>query len=659
MEGDLEGDLDFFKKAHPAVKHQLADVTTLPTFLETTGELTLTDCKLIVEQALVLLEQTYVHLPFKQAMHAVDPIQRLKLLQSRLEQMSDEGLLSEIQFHNEMIEIFTSLRDLHTTYSPSLPYSLKVAFLPFYVEEYFEDGEQKYLVSKWMEGFSHPTFKLGVEVLYWNGVPIRRAVELNAAKHAGSNMEARRARGVEGMTIRPMKYTLPPDAKWVVIGYQTPEGEELEFRQKWLVFSPEPEPSGVDPDSATAEATALGIDLLTDKVRQIKKVLYAPKVFELEKRLAEEGRMRATSSQGLDSIFPNVFTAKKVETQYGTFGYIRIWTFSVKDEDAFVSEFVRLVELLPVEGLIIDVRGNGGGLIPAAEQLLQVLTPKPIESEHWQFTNTPLTHEICSLHAPSPLYPGFDLGPWVKSIAQSVATGAIYSRSFPITPVEKCNAVGQRYYGPVVLITDALCYSSTDIFAAGFQDHQIGPILGASNNTGAGGANVWAHGLFQDLMSEPIEPYKPLPNSPFKPLPKGASMSVSVRRSLRVHDQAGTPVEDLGITPDFRHYMTEKDHFEGNIDLITKASEILASLPVYTLSAEVKSSTEETLTVETTTKNITRVDCYFDGRPRSSHDVSDGTTQLDVELPLEGAKVLELKCYNEKDELVAACRVNI
>ncbi len=331
----------------------------------------------------------------------------------------------------------------------------------------------------------------------------------------------------------------------------------------------------------------------------------------------------------------------------------------MKDADAFVSEFVRLAELLPGEGLIIDVRGNGGGLIPAAEQLLQVLTPKSIEPERWQFTNTPLTHELCSLHAPSPLPFDFDLGAWVKSIAQSVATGAIYSRSFPITSIEKCNAVGQRYDGPVVLITDALCYSSTDIFAAGFQDHQIGPILGASNNTGAGGANVWAHGLLQILMSEPIEPYKPLPNSPFKSLPKGAGMRVSVRRSLRVHDQAGTPVEDLGITPDFRHYMTKKDHLEGNIDLIKKASEILASLPVYTLSAEVKSSTEGTLTVEITTKNITRVDCYFDGRPRSSHDVSDGTTQLDLELPLEGAKGLELKCYNEKDELVAARRVNI
>jgi len=34
------------------------------------------------------------------------------------------------------------------------------------------------------------------------------------------------------------------------------------------------------------------------------------------------------------------------------------------------------------------------------------------------------------------------------------------------------------------------CYSTTDMFAAGFKDHGIGKILGVDNDTGAGGANV-------------------------------------------------------------------------------------------------------------------------------------------------------------------------
>jgi hypothetical protein len=60
--------------------------------------------------------------------------------------------------------------------------------------------------------------------------------------------------------------------------------------------------------------------------------------------------------------------------------------------------------------------------------------------------------------------------------------------------------LGQTYYGPVVLIIDALCYKPTVIFAAGFQDHEIGPILGTSGNTGDGGANVWPETLLEQLI---------------------------------------------------------------------------------------------------------------------------------------------------------------
>ena len=44
-----------------------------------------------------------------------------------------------------------------------------------------------------------------------------------------------------------------------------------------------------------------------------------------------------------------------------------------------------------------------------------------------------------------------------------------------------------------ITVTDALCYSTTDLFAAGFMDHAIGPVLGVDDNTGAGGANVFSH----------------------------------------------------------------------------------------------------------------------------------------------------------------------
>lgn len=87
--------------------------------------------------------------------------------------------------------------------------------------------------------------------------------------------------------------------------------------------------------------------------------------------------------------------------------------------------------------------------------------PADIEPARFQFINSPLTLALCQRYD--------DLREWATSIAQSVETGAVQSLSFPITSRDSCNAIGQVYHGPVVLVTDALCYSATDIFAAGFQ----------------------------------------------------------------------------------------------------------------------------------------------------------------------------------------------
>src|SRR5262249_61379343 len=140
--------------------------------------------------------------------------------------------------------------------------------------------------------------------------------------------------------------------------------------------------------------------------------------------------------------------------------------------------------------------------------------PHPIRPERLHFINSPTTLQLCQ--AP---FPDFQLGRWTPSIQLAIQTGEIYSQGWPLDSVEDYNRIGQQYQGPVVLIIDALCYSTTDIFSAGFQDHKIGKILGAHKRTGAGGANVWEYGLLRDI----------LPN-PFVALPKGTSFRAAIRR---------------------------------------------------------------------------------------------------------------------------------
>jgi hypothetical protein len=115
----------------PEVAARLGKVETLPQFLASAGQLTREDRVIIVDQALVMIDQTYVHLPLKRAMHAVEPVQRLRLVKQRLD------IYSERAFHDEMISIFVHLRDLHTNYILPNPYRSRVAFLPFRIEECF------------------------------------------------------------------------------------------------------------------------------------------------------------------------------------------------------------------------------------------------------------------------------------------------------------------------------------------------------------------------------------------------------------------------------------------------------------------------------------------------------------------------------------------
>lgn len=635
--------------------------SALETFLAEAGSLTKAERLTIVNQAILLLEGFYVHLPLKRAMHGVDPLQRLRLLRHRLDQFDRPG--GESRFHAEMTSIFTSVRDLHTNYMLPAPYNGVTAFLPLLVEACFEDGERLYIVSETKGAMPDPAFEPGVRVTHWNGVPIERAVANAADRHAGRNPAARHSRGVAGLTLRPLVVVAPPDEEWATVSYVGLDGTARETRFDWRTRGlPAAGPGGGigaaegGAESLAEHATVLGFDLETLAIQHMRQELFAPHVEAAKLALLEgDGDPLDRVAGSTDSIFPEIFTAKTVTTAAGTFGHIRIRTFMVRPpvtHHHFVNEFVRLVEMMPEEGLILDVRDNGGGVVLCGERLLQTLTPKPIEPERLQFINTALTQLLVDANEEGRL---IDLSPWRPSIKRYVETGAAFSCSFPITDPALCNDIGQRYHGPVVLITNARCYSTTDFFAAGFQDHGIGEVLGVDENTGAGGANVWDHLLLLRLLGVDGDPGRPVPGSPLRPLPRGAGLRIAIRRSLRVGAQAGTELEDLGVVPDGPPYrMTRRDLLEGNADLIEEAARRLAGRTRYRLRATAAKA-GGTLRVTLDTLNLDRLDFDLDGRPQRSEDIADGNRV--IELPTSLARgTLGLKGYQGGD-LVAARRV--
>jgi C-terminal processing protease CtpA/Prc len=412
------------------------------------------------------------------------------------------------------------------------------------------------------------------------------------------------------MTIRPMVSSLPPDEEWVVVRYRTEDGQDLEYRQEWLVVSPEPvSVASGSKTERSAQSYRIGVDLTTEIVRKMKKILFAPQdVMESELRLASAESLNSLieKAQDLTSIYQSVYPiVKKVSEDIG---YIQIKSFSgdkpenLKHEvwvDRLVEEFKRLLMLVPKNGLVIDVRGNPGGYINFAERILQFLTPKEITPEPYSAITTSVTLDMSQK--------GWDLKPWESSLAEALSTGSIFSGGIPLTALEEANSVGQVYHGPIILMTDARCYSATDLFAAGFQDHQIGDILGVEENTGAGGANVWDYDDLYNEMKETKYRLADLPVMPFR---------VAIRRNVRVLKRAGTLVEDLGVKPDIVYNMTRADLLNDNVDLIKRASEILATKRVRRLEVVLSNQTSS-LEIQLTTHGISSIDLYVDGKTSS------------------------------------------
>ena len=696
----LEADM-----ASPLGEQPPAGDRTLRTFRDSVeGTLMQQDKILIVAQAIQMLDNFYVHRPLKEAIHAVRPVQRLRVLQRRLQQAADIPVdeQDELKFHNTLTQIFNSMRDLHTSYQLPRPYRDYIAYLPFEVAPFYEDNQRRYLVTRVVPGYSFadPQFGPGAELIYWNGMAIERAIHANAEQTAGGNDAARHARGVSALTIRPMNTALPPDADFVDLEFLAPganaPAEPHRMRQHWFVryapttiggvaavavapapvqvpamapaaipditFSaqssldlgresiarasdllfPAQSPAAV-PATAPAAASAvtrttsrignlalaavLGLDTAADSVREARQLIFESTALrELEQANVGDERYGIRGSASPTSVeavgagveiavkvpWNAAFRARTIDIGGATYGHIQIRTFYVEDADGFVQEFVRLLDQMPERGLILDVRGNGGGNIWAAERLLQTLVAAEIEPERMQFIVTPGTLDLCRNNpAASPI----PLDQWLPSLEEAVETASIYSHAFSLTSRGSCNTLGQKYYGPVTLVVDGNCYSATDIFTAGFQDHNIGKILGVSTNTGAGGANVWEHRLLNELLPA---------GWGLKPLPNQAGMRVAIRQCLRVGQHAGALLEDFGVLPDAIHRPTREDVLEGDRMLLARAAELLAAQPTRSIKVtmgNLDAANPGMRQVNIESRGLKRLDFRIDGRPRDSRDL--------------------------------------
>ncbi len=574
------------------------------------------DAAVIVDELVRVIEGVYVHLPLKRAMYGIDPIQQLRRLKDRAgsEAMDDEA------FHAEVARILTDLRDAHTTYLGPATREGVVARLPFLAEQFGSEDEPNFLVSKTVEDLIEDAdFVEGVELEFWNGTPIADAVRRHADQERGGRPDSALARAVDSLTFRPLGFVPMPTEHWVVVGYRTLDGESKEIRLHWRFVFPEQGPVAVRPTEAAATAVAIHPDRAV--IRRAKKLSFNPALWRTEQadRVGPKPKA-AVGGEWIAGRFQDNASARTVTIDGQAIGYLRLWSFDLVDDDGFVQEIVDLLSLMPQDGLIVDLRGNPGGLIWAAERLLQLFAPHAVEPTRFSLLATEVTRAMSDAPQNRRL-----LSPWRRSLGDAAGTGCVYSQGVPITPVDRCNDRGQVYGGPVVAVVDATTYSAGDLFAAGFADNNLGTIVSVGKATGAGGANVWRSDALRAMLAGTGQDLGHLPG--------GAGFTMSVRRATRVGASEGAAIEDVGIAGHRPYAMTKRDLLDGNVDLLTLCSRLIAAEPSTSMTV---SAVESTVTIES--NNINRIDVYTDDRPFTSFE-TDGVAVIELATAPEQVRV--------------------
>jgi Peptidase family S41 len=562
-----------------------------------------------------VIDGVFTHLPLKRARYGFDPVQRLRILRSQVDELSDDA------FHHALAGIITRLRDAHTRYTGPETLADKVAALPFLVDMLGSAAAPEYVVTKVGAGLG-AQFVAGVKLEYWNGVPIDRAVQIYSDREVGGRPDSERANAVLTLTLRSLQYGPPPDEHWVVIGYRSvtatgaPMGPIREITIPWRVIDPgdidamqdgtgiAKRKSATRKNIPKALRRARAVNPASEAVRRAKMLLFAPKSLTAKAKVNARGTTKRRGPKAalgeIATTLEQTLRIRVLDAPGGPFAHLRIWAFNAEPDD-FINELLRVIPLLPTNGCILDIRGNPGGYIWAAEKALQLFTPMTIQPTRFSVLATPFTRAMAAVPALRE-----EMAPWRESLGAAVRNGELYSQPIPITDPADCNSLGQHYSGPVVLIGDATTYSAGDLFAAGFVDNGLGPFICAGSATGAGGANVWDYDELRGaLKGTPIA--LPL-------LPGGVGLSLSFRRATRAAASEGLPIEDVGIagTP---YAMTRDDVLAGNRDLLKHCIALLRQQPVSRLSVQ---HNQASRTVTVATQGLDRLDVELDGHPNST-----------------------------------------
>ncbi len=510
--------------------------------------------QVVADQAMLLIRDLYVHRELKTETFHEDPIPALEAIQKNATSLTD------FELHSQLLRVFQNQRDFHTMYYLPKPYSCYRTFIPFSFDRVWDSVTRKHVIVVQDIGGADAVMamlpdvakvQIGDIIESYNGVDPVEAIRRIKSIDLGANEAAQIRAGIDILTIRFHDETIEdPIEDSVRMILRKKSGKRVTVTIPWVSYAVQ---SCITTEAKTPEAESAHQARKNRNTNALNRHRWElnhliPLHQRKFKRLDPDFlKSRALPSQDQKADLSNLTNTtestiryKVLQTAQGSFGYLQITSFDPenlsKDESVALVRNILSEPFANTSGLILDLRGNPGGQVDYAERLLQLFSSKVVETEGFRLLTTETNHTFLS----GAQYDDF-LTAWTKASSE----GHSMTAPLKITPRDQANSIGQFYFKPTMVLVNAYCFSSCDIFTAGMQDNQVAKVWGVDGRTGGGGANVMT-------LSDFINGMPADQNSPFKAVPADQqTMQIAWRQSVRVGIHRGELLEDKGVTPDW------------------------------------------------------------------------------------------------------------